>query len=290
MKATKPVQTDHPTDYVALVLAAGREHDPLALHYHVSHKCKILIGGIPMLARVLDALADTPRVSRVIVSIDKPHVANEIADKHGRMAVQTLASSVNAPASVTTALNSGLVDCPVLVTTGDHALLSVEMLDHFLSASAASNADLTIALARREIIETAYPNIARTYFTFGADRVSGCNLFALNTAKAFKAVAFWSRVDRDRKRPWSIIRAFGFYPLLLRATGRLTLEGAFARASRKLDAVIKPVIMPFAEAAIDVDKRQDKSLVEDILAGKTQNMNKQTLSRRYNHESKTGPA
>ena len=53
------------------------------------------------------------------------------------------------------------------------------------------------------------------------------------------------------------------------ATGRLSLEQAFAHVSGKLGAQIQPVMLPYAEAAVDVDKPEDKELVERILAGKT---------------------
>jgi hypothetical protein len=38
--------------------------------------------------------------------------------------------------------------------------------------------------------------------------------------------------------------------------------------SRRLGAEVRPVILPFAEAAIDVDKPGDLALVRGILAGR----------------------
>ena len=48
--------------------------------------------------------------------------------------------------------------------------------------------------------------------------------------------------------------------------GRLTLDEALARLSRRLDVKIGAVVMPFAEAAIDVDSPADLALVERIVA------------------------
>jgi hypothetical protein len=56
--------------------------------------------------------------------------------------------------------------------------------------------------------------------------------------------------------------------LLRFALGRLSLEAAFALVSARLGLAVKPVIMPFAEAAIDIDKPADKDLAEKILAAR----------------------
>ena len=45
-------------------------------------------------------------------------------------------------------------------------------------------------------------------------------------------------------------------------------EAALARASRVIGADVKPVVLPFAEAAIDVDKLADYELVKEILAAR----------------------
>jgi hypothetical protein len=52
------------------------------------------------------------------------------------------------------------------------------------------------------------------------------------------------------------------------ASGRLTLGGAFEAVSKKLGITAAPVLLPFAEAAIDVDKPSDLALVEEILAAR----------------------
>ena len=45
----------------------------------------------------------------------------------------------------------------------------------------------------------------------------------------------------------------------------MNLERAFAIASRRIGIVARPILLPFAEAAIDVDKPADKELAEQIL-------------------------
>ncbi|MCA9510732.1 MAG: hypothetical protein KC560_08525, partial [Myxococcales bacterium] len=45
----------------------------------------------------------------------------------------------------------------------------------------------------------------------------------------------------------------------------LSLEAAFARASRAIGAEAAPVVLPFADAAVDVDTPADLALVERVI-------------------------
>ncbi|MGH6874563.1 MAG: hypothetical protein ACREDW_06070, partial [Aestuariivirgaceae bacterium] len=93
------------------------------------------------------------------------------------------------------------------------------------------------------------------------------NLYGFNTPAALKILDHWHRVEGDRKRPWRLVRSFGISPLLRYALGTLTLSAAFDAASRTLGLRVTPILLPFAEGAIDVDKPADLELAERILAG-----------------------
>jgi GTP:adenosylcobinamide-phosphate guanylyltransferase len=247
-----------------LVLAAGRgPDDPMAKAYRVTHKCLVEIGGEPMLKKVARTLLASPQIASVTVSIEKKEL---LADALGPLAARVafLASGESAARSALAALPEE-AEYPWLITTGDHPLLTLEMLHYFLDAAARSGADLCAGLARAETILARFPDARRTYLAFGPDRVSGCNLFALTSPAARKVLTFWHDLEGVRKKPWRLIGAFGPMALLRFFTGTLTLDSAFALASRRLDLTARPVLMPFAEAAVDVDKPADKELAERIL-------------------------
>ena len=140
------------------------------------------------------------------------------------------------------------------------------MVEHFCAAARASRADLAAGLTPAAVIRAAYPDAQRTYLRFKDGHYSGANLYALLGPKARRAIGFWRRAELERKRPWRLVRAFGWRPLLAYLLGRLTLDGAMERASRITGARIAAVSLPFAEAAIDVDKPADLALAETILA------------------------
>jgi molybdopterin-guanine dinucleotide biosynthesis protein A len=255
------------TPFTALVLAGRRGgEDPVARHCGVEHKCLALAGGVPMLARVLDTLAASPAIGRILVVLEDASILDRLP---GPPPCTALPSAATPSLSVLRALDEADAGLPILVTTADHALLSAEILEFFGAAARAAGTDVTVGLTAAEVIRKAYPDTQRTYLRFRDGRYSGANLFALMSPEARKAVAFWRRVEQDRKRPWRMIRAFGPGPLLAYLLGRLTLDGAMARASAIIGARVAAVRLPFAEAAIDVDKPADLELVNAILAGRS---------------------
>jgi len=251
-----------------LVLAASRgPDDPMARAYGVSHKCMIEIAGTPMLVRVVETLQSYKKTASVGVAIENMEILSRaLGEKADHVHFHQSQSS--APASVLAALELIGDDETVLVTTADHALLDHQMLYFFLSKAEESDADLLVGLASAETILSAYPNAKRTFLKFGSDRVSGCNLFAFKTRRARAVLNFWQRIEKNRKNPIKLISAFGFKALLAYLTGSLDLKKAFELASQRIGLKAEPVLLPFANAAVDVDKPEDKELVEGILRAK----------------------
>jgi GTP:adenosylcobinamide-phosphate guanylyltransferase len=247
----------------AVVLAASRgPDDPMAKAYGVLHKCRIPIGGEAMIARVVSALQKSGCVEDVSVVTETPDAYAGCLE--GRT-VRHIPAQRSAPASALAAIAT----YPTLITTGDHALLTPEMVRFVCGTSTGLGADFTAGLARAEVIQAAYPQTKRTYFRFGSERVSGCNLFTVHSPRGLKVLERWQDLERHRKQPWKLVGAFGIGPLVKFALGRLTLEGAFAEASTRIGATVKPMFLPFAEAAIDVDKPSDKDLAEEIVRKRT---------------------
>jgi hypothetical protein len=154
---------------------------------------------------------------------------------------------------------------PVLVTTADHALLTPEMIDYFCGEAERNGADFSAGLARAEVILAAYPQSVRTFFKFGEDRVSGCNLFAVNCESGLRILEKWQYLEQSRKKPWRQVAAFGPLALIRFILGTLSLDGVFMIVSNRLGLTARPILLPFAEAAIDVDKPSDLELTEAIL-------------------------
>ena len=243
-------------DVSVLILAGQRAGvvDPLCEAANVSHKADVPIGRRKMLSYVLEALEAS--------DIKLPfHISGYVAQSSHLMQ----APSGSGPAdSVSLALASG-IDLPCLVTTCDHALLSPDMISHFIKAAQNSGADFCIGLASKIVITAAYPDTKRTYLKFSDDAVSGCNLFYVANDKGRAAIEFWKEAQHLRKQPLKLARKIGLGVGLRYALGRLSLKGAFDYAGRRIGIKAAPILIPIAEAAIDVDKPSDLDLVEKIL-------------------------
>jgi GTP:adenosylcobinamide-phosphate guanylyltransferase len=256
--------------FTALVLAGSRgAADPVAAARGVAQKCLVPAGGVPMLCRVLDALAASRTVARILVTLQEPELLLSdpaLAARRAARPIGLLAGAATPSLSVAAALAAIPEPYPLLVTTADHPLLTPEMIDAFAARAEALGADVAVGLTASRVLLGAYPESRRTWLRFRDERYSGANLFALMGSRGALAVAFWRRVEAERKRPWRIVRAFGLGSLLAYALGLLTLEEAMRRASARLGCVVGAICLPFPEAAIDVDKPDDLELVEAILA------------------------
>ena len=257
------------TRFTALVLAARRGgEDPVAAIARCSHKCLVPIAGQAMLARVLEALAASRSVGALAISIDDPAVlreSSEIAALIERHDIALIDSAATPSLSVERAVDALMAPWPVLATTADVPLLRPEMVDHFCARALAADADIAVGLASATVVLERYPDAVRTYLRFRGERYTGCNLFALMTPAAMNAVGFWRRVEIDRKRPWRLFTGFGPLAIARFLAGGATLDSALAAASMRLGLTAAAVRMPFADAAIDVDKPADMELVESII-------------------------
>jgi len=251
----------------ALIMAGSRgPDDPVARLAGESHKALVPVCGVPMLMRVARTLRQTPTVGRLVVCIDRPtfgRISPTIAADLGPD-IGIIEPSTTPSASVRRALAELTNALPLLVTTADNVLLSPQMIEHFCAVTPA-DADLAVALASETTIRRAYPDSVRTYYRLGGEGYSGCNLFLARTPAAANVADFWSEIERHRKRPWRLVAAIGPLTLIRYAFGMLGLEAAMRRLSTIVGARVRAVEMPFAEAAIDVDKPSDLALAEEIL-------------------------
>jgi GTP:adenosylcobinamide-phosphate guanylyltransferase len=261
--------------FTALVLAGRRAADDASGRFAGSaHRALLEVRGVPMLLRVVRTLRACPNVEAVRVSIDAPAAlaaVPELAQLVASGAIRLHQSLPSPSGSVEDALRELPERARVLVTTADHPLLAPAIVEHFLAGTGegagapAGEADVLVGLVRAEVVRARYPESIRTWLRLRGAAYSGANLFAFLTPAARRAAAFWVRAEQFRKRPWRLASTFGPAALLLYAVGRLDLDAALARVSRAMGARVRAVLLPFAEAAIDVDRPADLALAERIL-------------------------
>lgn len=258
--------------FTAIVLAGDRApDDPVARAAGVECKALAPVGGVPMVLRVLGALAEAQAIGhRILCGPDRRAVEmnNELRSLVASGAVTWHEAHETPSVSAYAVMQSLPQDQPVLLVTADHALLNDRVVDYFCSAAQACDADVVAGLATYDLIATAYPEMRRTVLKFQDGGVCGCNLYAVLTERGRALIQFWTRVEGLRKRPVRLISMLGWVSVLRFVFGWLTLPQALARLSRRLNLSINAIMLPFPEAALDVDTIRDWKLAQIIAKGK----------------------
>lgn len=230
-----------------LVLAGDRgPTDPVAQAAGVRTKAFAEIGGRPMYEWVIEALRGIDEIGDIAMSIapDAPALPDDLL----RM------DSGPTPA---TSLAAGLAElgAPLLVTTADNPLLTPAMVRDFLAG--VDGVDVAAGVSLKPVVEQAGNNARRTYLKFSDGWASGCNLFALNTARAGNAVEFWKDLEAHRKSPLTMARKVGLGALALFALRLMSRDRAARMIGARAGCTARIVTLNHPNAAHDVDKAAD---------------------------------
>lgn len=259
----------NPGQFIALVLAADRTtKDPITQHTGAACKAFAPIGGIPMIIRVLDALAACDLIATTLLCGPPESLHAHCPELKQRIASGqvTWLPNLDSPSrSAESGFSHVPRDMPVLLTTADHALLTPNMVQSFLRESLATDCDATVGLVRQKEIAAAFPGSKRTVTRLRDGGFCGCNLFAFNP-RGRALVGFWRQAEDLRKRPWQLIaQVLGFRMVLSYLFGFLTLQQALDAVSEKSGVKIQAIMLDDPRAGIDVDKIEDLVLAESIL-------------------------
>jgi GTP:adenosylcobinamide-phosphate guanylyltransferase len=257
-----------PTEFTAIILAADRNpHDPLVQVSKACCKALVEVDGVPMLQRVVSALQDSEHIENILLSgptreqlASSEFLENAVNNRQ----ISWLAPQNSPSSSAYQAMKSLPQHSPVLVTTADHPLLTSEIVDYFLGHALRTGADVAVGVINFSAIAKKFPNAKKTVTRLRDGGYCGCNLFAFLTPQSHRVAAAWRKVEQQRKNPLRIISQLGWWSVLRYLLGRMTLDKALAELSQRLNVCIKPVHLPFPEAAIDVDSIADQKLVEEI--------------------------
>jgi CTP:molybdopterin cytidylyltransferase MocA len=246
-----------------VILLAGQRPgvDPLAQAFGQTYKALIDIAGQPMVARVVETLLRAPNIGKIIILAQQPGAIMPVLPPSDRIVVRASGSGISA--SIRAVTNADDARWPFFVTTADHPLLTVAMIDAFLTGAA--DHDLAVGMVEREVVRAAYPDNKRTWLKFSDGAWSGANLFALTSSKTSAALDLWAKAEQDRKHAWKLFLHFGPWLAFRALTRTIGLADAVRLAGARLGLNARLVAVPVAEAAIDVDKLSDHTQVEAIL-------------------------
>ena len=250
-----------PAQWTCLVLAGQRPGiDPLADHFGLRLKALVPLHGEPMLTRVVRTLNASPHIGTILVLAQDTGALRPAVDAGGDASLVESADGISL--SIKKQVEASGFASPILVTTADHPLLTVEMIDEFVTAA---SGDIAIAMVEQKVMLAQFPDAKRTWLRFSDGAWSGANLFALMTPKSVAALDLWAQAEQDRKKAWRLFLHFGFGLAFRAITRTIGLRMALDKAGKRLGLEARLVSMSDPVAAIDVDKIADHELAEKIL-------------------------
>jgi len=233
--------TEQNAPFRSIILAGERPGgSALSLAFNIPASVLVPVAGKPCLQRVMDAIKESEQAQGGLIIGPTAEVLEQSE------ALQKLLQDPNfqwlepatGPASSALLGLEKLSHYPALLTAGDHALLTGEIVDDFCSqAKGLATYDFVIGFVPYELVKAAWPESKRTVLKF------------------------------SNGHPWRIARRFGPMALLRYLFRRLTLDDALQALSEASGCRIGYVRLEHARAAVDVDSIEDQQLAEKILGG-----------------------
>lgn len=248
----------------AIVLAGSRgERDELTQSFEVPFKALVPVAGKPMIAHVVRTLLDCPSIGRIVIVAQQPEIVASGLEGIPKSPRVTAAPGANGIAeSIVQLAGSEAAPWPVLITTADHPLLTVEMVEHFLRES--SRSDASIGVVERRVLLGRYPQSRRTWLKFKGGSYTGANLFTARKPRTADGLKVLASAEADRKSQLKLLWRFGLVLAIGGLVRALTIEKAVLRGGRRFGLKVIAVPLPFADAGIDVDRRADHEAVTRI--------------------------
>lgn len=247
--------------WTCIVLAGQRPGtDIFARHFGLERKALVPVCGQPMISHVVRTLHQSPHIGQIIVLSQDAESLRAATDAAG--GAMLVESQNGISLSIQKQVNQLGFSSPVLVTTADHPLLTVGMIDEFLRKA---DGDVAIAMVERKNMLAQFPDANRTWLRFSDGAWSGANLFALMSVKSVFALELWADAEQDRKKAWRLFLHFGLRLASRALTRTIGLHKALEVAGKRLGLEAKLVPMSDPIAAIDVDKLSDHALAETIM-------------------------
>jgi GTP:adenosylcobinamide-phosphate guanylyltransferase len=267
--SSRPLQESFPPATI-LVMAASRRgvNDPVAQLQNKSHKCLVEIDGQVMLERVVEVLIESECFSSIYVSVESEDILRATPKMsawvdEGRMSF--VASSGNLADSVLSAVDVIPNPLPLIITTGDNALHTPELVRDFMRAFWTRDEDVSVAFTRDDVVLRDYGNSGLAFHMLKDGGYSACNLYGLRRERSLQAVRVFESGGQFGKRHKRILKAFGVTPFIVYKLKLMGLAGLVGLIGRKLGVTIDPVLLNYPYGPIDVDNKNSFEITEATL-------------------------
>jgi GTP:adenosylcobinamide-phosphate guanylyltransferase len=251
----------------AIILAGALNSGLLRRMDPIRYEAAITIAGRPMLDYVVEALAATPEIDRLIV-VGFPETLS--AKLQPLVAVFT-EPGMSSMGSMRQGFRELQSKEPVLVVTADLPLLTPAAVSDFLARCRQRESDVYYVYVARETNERHYPGMRRTYVRLREGTVTGGNIGLVVPELVGSRVDLLEKAAELRKNPLKMAQEIGWGFLFQYLRGRMTIPTIEEAVTRICGFRLVGIESPYPEVAIDVDKPSDLELVRAVLEGSNNN-------------------
>lgn len=250
----------------AVVLAGGRTHpkDPLYEMTGGGLKSMLKIAGKPMIQWVLDALSGAELIDSIaVVGIEGG------SGLHFDKEISYLCDSGSLFENIKLGCEHFAKIHPdrshVITISADIPAVTSKIIDDCIQQYQKTDFDVCYSVIERAVMERRFPDSKRTYVKIKDVEVCGGDLNYINKNIALHPSGLYNQLIQNRKNPLKQASIIGLDTLLLLVMGKLSLDDAAARVSRRLGFSGKAFRLPYAEVGMDVDKPFQFQIVENDL-------------------------
>lgn len=258
----------------ALVAAGGlaEPDDPLYPLVHETPKALLPIAGKPMTQWVLDALAGSERIDRVVVIGLASESGLTCGDKQLDFIPSARSMVENARAGMSRILQLNPSAKRALWVSADIPTIRSEHINWLVAEDLKTDHDFCYSVIERSVMEARFPGSRRSYTYLKDAAVCGGDASMLATRLVTEHNPIWEKITAARKNVFKQASLMGFQTLLLLALRQLTAERAVQLVSKHMGMTGRPVFCPYAEIGMDVDKPWQYEMVKRELESRMRNV------------------
>lgn len=243
----------------AVVLAAGRDPEPVAQAAGVAHKALVEVGGQPTIARVVAALNQASLVDELVVvtAPDSP-----VVEALPRDTPVTVAEGSTFLDTIQTGFAYHTSRDQLLVVMCDLPLLTGEAVDHFVAVALDTGAELCYSMHRAEDLDKIYRGRARVVVHLKDGDYCGGNIHLISRGFFEREGERIKRAFAGRKSPVQLATMLGVGFIVRFLLRRLTVDDIVSRARELLHCEAAAICSPYVELGFDLDKPEHIAAAE----------------------------
>lgn len=240
---------------VEAVLLAGGKFDGLPPGEEIPRgKGLVKVGHLPMAARALRALKESPAVSRVIMV--SPVEAQELTEPYWDGVDEVVPAGERLIDSFKVGLEAVKdTSSPAMVVAGDLPLLTAESVTDFVDrCRQRPEVSVWYGFLRRSNSEAGFPGVSHTYARLAEGTFCGAGLFMSRPQALATLYQALTDLTYARKNPGKLAALLGWKTVLSYLLGRLNIPEAELGMARLLgDTPCAGIESPYPETAFNVD-------------------------------------